>query len=90
MKPQLLDKIHTHQAQIAIIGLGYVGLPLAVAFDEAGFPVVGVDPTKVDAINAGHSTLSDIPSARLVPSPEIAKGESLPAERSNVETVNVC
>ena len=43
MKNQLLNKIHTHTAQIAIIGLGYVGLPLAVAFAEAGFPVVGMD-----------------------------------------------
>jgi len=59
---KLLDKIHTHTAQVAIIGLGYVGLPLAVAFAEAGFPVVGidVDPAKVDAINAGHSYISDI------------------------------
>jgi pyruvate/2-oxoglutarate dehydrogenase complex dihydrolipoamide dehydrogenase (E3) component len=39
MKDQLLSKINTHTARIAIIGLGYVGLPLAVAFAEAGFPV---------------------------------------------------
>jgi len=83
MKNQLLSKIENHTAQIAItstklstststklstsIGLGYVGLPLAVAFAEAGFPVIGidVDPTKVDAINAGHSYISDIPSERL-------------------------
>ncbi len=67
MKNQLLHKIDKHTAQVAIIGLGYVGLPLAVAFAEAGFPVVGidVDPAKVDAINAGHSYISDIPSARL-------------------------
>ena len=43
MKDQLLDKIHTHTAQVAIIGLGYVGLPLAEAFAEAGLPVVGID-----------------------------------------------
>ena len=40
---KLLNKIHTHTAQVAIIGLGYVGLPLAEAFAEAGFPVVGMD-----------------------------------------------
>ncbi len=63
----LLVKIHAHTAQVAIIGLGYVGLPLAVAFAEAGFPVIGidVDASKVDAINAGHSYISDISSARL-------------------------
>ncbi len=62
MKNQLLHKIENHTAQVAIIGLGYVGLPPAVAFAEAGFPVVGinVDPTKVDAINADHSYISDI------------------------------
>ena len=67
MQSKLLEKIQNHTAQVAIIGLGYVGLPLAVAFAEAGFPVLGidVDPTKVDALNAGHSYISDIPSERL-------------------------
>ncbi len=69
MKNQFLSKIENRTAQVAVIGLGYVGLPLAVAFAEAGFPVVGIDVdlTKVDAINAGHSYISDIPSARLAP-----------------------
>jgi UDP-N-acetyl-D-mannosaminuronate dehydrogenase len=46
-----------------------VGLPLAVAFAESGFPVVGidVDPNKVDAIREGRSYISDIPSDRLTP-----------------------
>ncbi|HSN76319.1 MAG TPA: NAD(P)-binding domain-containing protein [Anaerolineae bacterium] len=49
----LLHKLNTHSATVAVIGLGYVGLPLAVAFAESGFPVVGIDvaPSKVDAIN---------------------------------------
>jgi len=53
VKHQLLTKIHDHSATVAVIGLGYVRLPLAVAFVESGFPVVGidVDPSKVDAIN---------------------------------------
>ena len=64
---QLTTKIAERRATVAIIGLGYVGLPLAVAFAEAGFPVVGidVDASKVDALNAGHSYISDIPSSRL-------------------------
>ena len=67
MKTHLLTKINDHSAAVAIIGLGYVGLPLAVAFAESGFPVVGidVDPSKVDAINQGRSYISDIPSERL-------------------------
>ncbi|HRJ45077.1 MAG TPA: hypothetical protein PL105_24475, partial [Caldilineaceae bacterium] len=42
-KQTLLHKLNSHSAAVAIIGLGYVGLPLAVAFAEAGFPVVGID-----------------------------------------------
>ena len=52
---------------IGIVGLGYVGLPLAVAFAEAGEHVVGVDldSRKVTGIRAGHSYIEDIPDARL-------------------------
>jgi len=57
MKNRLLTRIHNRSAAVAVIGLGYVGLPLAVAFAESGFPVVGidVDAAKVDAINPGRS-----------------------------------
>jgi UDP-N-acetyl-D-glucosamine dehydrogenase len=66
-KQLLLQKIETHQARVAIIGLGYVGLPLAVAFAKNGFRVTGidVDETKVDAINRGDSYISDISSEEL-------------------------
>jgi UDP-N-acetyl-D-glucosamine dehydrogenase len=52
---------------VGVIGLGYVGLPLAVAFAQAGEQVVGVDvdPRKVDAISKGESYIEDIPSERL-------------------------
>jgi len=52
---------------IGVIGLGYVGLPLAVAFAEAEHHVVGldIDPRKVDAVVAGDSYIEDIPSERL-------------------------
>ena len=42
-KQQLLDRIARREARIGIVGLGYVGLPLAVAFAQQGFTVVGVD-----------------------------------------------
>lgn len=63
-KQDLLQNIQNHEARVAIIGLGYVGLPLAVAFAKSGFSVTGidVDAAKVDAINRGDSYLSDIPS----------------------------
>jgi UDP-N-acetyl-D-glucosamine dehydrogenase len=52
---------------IGIVGLGYVGLPLAVAFAEAGEHVVGVDldSRKITGIRGGHSYIEDIPDARL-------------------------
>jgi UDP-N-acetyl-D-glucosamine dehydrogenase len=53
--------------KIGVIGLGYVGLPLAVAFAEAGDEVIGldVDPAKVEALNAGRSYIEDVPDDAL-------------------------
>lgn len=64
-KTSLLTKISNRSAVVSVIGLGYVGLPLAVAFGQAGFRVVGVDvdPRKIDALNAGESYIGDVPGA---------------------------
>src|SRR5512132_856628 len=53
--------------KVGVVGLGYVGLPLAVAFAEEGCDVVGLDadPRKVDALAAGTSYIEDVPSERL-------------------------
>ena len=50
-------RFQTRQAHIAVIGLGYVGLPLAVSFAQAGYTVTGLDldRRKVEAINSGAS-----------------------------------
>ncbi len=55
--------------QVGIVGMGYVGLPLAAAFAEAGVSVVGLDAiqSKVDALNRGESYIEDVPTARLRP-----------------------
>ncbi len=55
--------------QIGIVGMGYVGLPLAAAFADAGVGVVGLDAiqSKVDALNHGESYIEDVPSERLAP-----------------------
>ena len=60
------ERIRTRAAKIGIIGLGYAGLPLAMAFAEAGFDVAGVDldPERVDAVNNGRSYLVDVPAER--------------------------
>jgi UDP-N-acetyl-D-glucosamine dehydrogenase len=67
MKEKLIEKFKNRTARLVIVGQGYVGLPLAVAFAEAGFNVVGldVDRRKVDGINAGHSHIPDVPSKHL-------------------------
>lgn len=60
----LLDKIQDRTASIVVIGLGYVGLPLAVEFATAGFTVIGydTDEQRVWAVNGGVSHIQDVPS----------------------------
>ena len=66
-KEQLLSKIDANQEVIGVIGLGYVGLPLAVNFAEAGLKTIGFDknPEKVDKINHGDNYIRDIRDAAL-------------------------
>lgn len=66
-KEKLLQKLLDRSAQIGVVGIGYVGLPLAIVFGEAGFTVVGVDPDaeKVAAINRGESYILDVASERV-------------------------
>jgi UDP-N-acetyl-D-glucosamine dehydrogenase len=63
----LIEKIQSRDAVIAVVGLGYVGLPLGVVFAEAGFQVVGIDldETRVDGVNGARSHISDIAPERL-------------------------
>jgi len=63
----LSEKIVSRSARVGVVGLGYVGLPLAVEFARAGFTVTGIDvvQSKVDLVNAGHSYIQDIPSSLL-------------------------
>jgi len=65
----LEQKIKTRTARVGIIGLGYVGLPLAVEFAKAGFSVTGIDvqESKVTKLNAGESYVQDVPSQVLAP-----------------------
>jgi len=64
---QLKAKIRDRQAVIGIIGLGYVGLPLAMEFGEAGFRVVGIDidDRKIKALTAKQSYIQDVPTAQV-------------------------
>lgn len=64
---KLMDKIEDHTATVGIIGLGYVGLPLAIEFAKAGFPVLGfdLDEKKVKNVNAGRGYIKHIPSSAV-------------------------
>lgn len=91
---QLIDTIESGRATIGIIGLGYVGLPLAVVFAEAGHTVVGIDldTRKVAALNAADSYIEDIPSQRL--QPLVAEGRLSAtddfAALAHVDAVSIC
>ena len=63
----LKDRISSRQARIATVGLGYVGLPLALTISEAGFPTTGIDlnRSRVDAINAGARVISYFAEDRI-------------------------
>jgi UDP-N-acetyl-D-glucosamine dehydrogenase len=67
IKTQLLSKIADRSAVTAVIGLGYVGLPLAMEFCEAGFSVIGYDITQslVNLLMSGTSHIQDVPSDQL-------------------------
>ncbi len=64
---ETIDKIRNKQARIGIVGLGYVGLPLAIRFLEEGFQVVGfdTDPKKVDLLLEGKTYIQHIPSTTI-------------------------
>lgn len=67
LKKELLNKIHNKTAQVAVIGLGYVGLPLAVEKAKAGYKTVGFDvqESKVKMVNEGHNYIGDVVDAEL-------------------------
>ena len=71
MKEQLLSRINDRSAVVGIVGLGYVGLPLAMEFAKAGFRVIGFDVSQrvVDLLSSGKSHIQDVPSddvARMI------------------------
>jgi len=94
MKQGLEEKILNRKAKIGIVGLGYVGLPLAVEFAKAGFHVTGIDlsESKVAKINAGESYIADIPQGAFEP---LVKSGKITATSdfsviSQLDTVNIC
>lgn len=89
-----LERVEQRGAVVGIIGLGYVGLPLAVAFAEAGFRVIGldVDPRRVREVNAGVCPIQDVDAAALA---ALVGAGTLRAtlddsELDVVDTVSIC
>lgn len=76
MKPRIVTEIYDHTATIGVVGLGYVGLPLALRYADMGFKVLGfdVDPSKIEVLNAGGSYIEHIPSARVAAVTEASAG----------------
>lgn len=93
-KEELLQKIRDHSATVAVIGLGYVGLPLVVVFGKAGYKVIGidVDTRKVDKLNQGVSYIQDVPTAEIA---ALVKAGKLSATTdfsalNQVDAVSIC
>lgn len=63
----LIEKLRNRSAKVAVVGMGYVGLPLAVVFAEAGFQVTGIDldSRKVETLNRQESYILDVPTAQV-------------------------
>src|SRR5580693_9003495 len=90
----LRSKISTRTARVGIVGLGYVGLPLAVEFAKAGFSVTGIDlvESKVARINAGDSYIQDISQedmASLVDSGKLTATTDF-SVIAELDTINIC
>ena len=89
----LAEKITSRRAKVGVVGLGYVGLPLAVEFAKAGFEVTGIDlnQEKADLVNAGVSYIGDIKTGDLA---ELVKAGKLRATTDfsallELDTVNI-
>jgi UDP-N-acetyl-D-glucosamine dehydrogenase len=91
---KLAEKIKSHKAQVGVVGLGYVGLPLVVEFAEAGFTVTGIDldKRKVDSINRGESYIQDIPTSVLKPLFDAGRIKATTdfSIVKDLDTINIC
>ncbi|HEY7170305.1 MAG TPA: nucleotide sugar dehydrogenase [Vicinamibacterales bacterium] len=90
----LRARIEARTARVGVVGLGYVGLPLAVEFARAGFVTIGIDldTRKVDAINQGASYIPDVPTAevaRLVADGRLTATCDF-AVVKELDTINIC
>lgn len=94
MTEPLLDRIRSKRAHVGVIGLGYVGLPLVVAFARAGLTAVGfdVDEARIAAIGRGESYIADVTTADVRAAVEAARLRATTefADLAGVDTINIC
>jgi UDP-N-acetyl-D-glucosamine dehydrogenase len=90
---ELRRRIESRQARVGVVGLGYVGLPLAVEFAHAGFAVTGIDidKNKVDMLNRGESYIQDVPTSVLKPLIDAGKLRATTdfAAVAELDTINI-
>ncbi|MDQ3705197.1 MAG: nucleotide sugar dehydrogenase [Chloroflexota bacterium] len=93
-RTELIEKLRRREARVGIIGLGYVGLPLAVIFAEAGYHVTGidVDSRKVDALNNGETYIEDVPAEAIRPlvARGLLKATTNFAALRDIDAVSIC
>ncbi len=91
---QLTGKIKDKTARVGVVGLGYVGLPLAVEYAKAGYTVTGIDLSrhKIDTLNRGESYIQDVPTEEVA---ELVRAGKLSATDdfsvvAELDTINIC
>jgi UDP-N-acetyl-D-glucosamine dehydrogenase len=91
---QLTNKIKTKTARVGVVGLGYVGLPLAVEYANEGYSVTGIDlqTSKVDQINNGVSYIQDVPTSVVAPAVTAKKLRATTdfSVVAELDTINIC
>jgi UDP-N-acetyl-D-glucosamine dehydrogenase len=86
------ERIRTRQARLGIVGLGYAGLPLAILFAEAGFPVIGIDlnEERVDWVNKRRPYLVDVPADRYEAAGDRLSATSHYSAVSELDALTIC
>jgi UDP-N-acetyl-D-glucosamine dehydrogenase len=91
---QLRERIETRRARVGVVGLGYVGLPLAVEFARAGFVTTGIDLDggKIERIQRGESYIPDVPTADVarLRSERLLTATTSFASLASLDTVDIC
>ncbi len=90
----LHERISNRTAKVGVVGMGYVGLPLAVEFGQAGFSVTGIDldARKVNQLNAGASYIQDVPTSAVAALVRAGKltATANPGAVRDFDTINIC